>query len=191
MEKYQEQTTTVSTQSGALSQRQAFVAILSGVLLAGVPIDASAQSYSESYIANGNKRTIMVRGSSLNEIHRVAANNFVHHLEADFKSPGKYYAVKNFKTNISKGSGGYTMSYSLELVPVEKGHTHFQIVDMRWSVVDGKAPEQTAKSINQSKVPNWQKSMSQKYTGMQYLRAVDVNSTLYHEVFIGLGETTK
>ena len=49
----------------------------------------------------------------------------------------------------------------------------------------GKTPEQTVKSINQSKVPNWQKSMSQKYIGMQYLRAVNSNSTLYHEAFIG------
>jgi hypothetical protein len=191
MEKYQEQSSVLLTQSGVFSQRQVFAAILSGVLLAGAPIDASAKNYSESYTANGNTRTIVVRGVSLGEIHRVAANNFVHHLEADFKSPGKYYAVKNFKTNIGKGSWSYTMSYSLELVPVEKWHTHFQIVDMRWSVVDGKTPEQTAKSINQSKVPNWQKSMSQKYTGMQYLRAVDANSTLYHEAFIGLGETTK
>lgn len=131
MEKYQEQSTMQSTQSNALSQKQVFAAILSGVLLVGAPIDASAQSYSESYTANGNKRTIVVHGLSLNEIHRVAANNFVHHLEADFKSPGKYYAVKNFKTNIGKDTTGYTMSYSLELVPVEKKHTHFQIVDMR------------------------------------------------------------
>ena len=145
--------------------------------------------YIENFSANGNIRTIVVQGKSLNQVHIYAANNFSRYLENDFKNSSKAYTIKpwSFKTSVKKTSSGYEMAYSIELLPVNLSQRHICVVDMRWSVVDGKTPEQTAKSINQDKLPKWQKSMREAYGEMQFLGATAKHTTVYHEAFLGLG----
>ena len=101
-------------------------------ILTNSPVsEAAPKDFIEKFSAEDNKRTIVVSGTSLTEIHDIAANHFVNNLERDFKDPKKYYAVRNFVTTAKKTKTGYEILYSLELVPVHYNQKHFRIVDMR------------------------------------------------------------
>lgn len=152
---------------------------------------AAPKDFIEQFIAKENRRTIVVSGNSLGNIHNIAANHFVNYLEKDFKDPKKYYAVRNFFTTVKKTKTGYEMTYSLDLIPVNKNQKHFRVVDMRWSVMDWIRSKQTVKNINHSKIPNWQKSMSNDYIWMQYLQTISQSWSIYHEAIIWFGENKK
>ena len=165
---------------------------IAGIVLNNTSISyADPKDFIEQFIAKENKRTIVVNGDSLGNIHDVAANKFVNYLEKDFKDPKKYYAVRNFSTTVKKTKTGYEMTYSLELVPVNKNQKHFRVVDMRWSVMDWIKWKQTVEDINRSKVPQWQRAMSGDYVWMQYLQAISQSWSIYHEAIIWLGENKK
>lgn len=161
-------------------------AVIAGLAFVFSNTPAATAQHQESYSAESDKRTLIVRGRGLNDIHAIAANGFVKKLELEIRN--SKVIVYGFATEIHFRNGVYELRYSVRIRKPKDTETPHTVIDMRGTVWHQKYQAKNGVTrLNREKIPAWQQKMRQTYHDVHFEVANAGDNDLWTEAVLAYG----
>lgn len=144
-------------------------------------------------IIHGKERSIIGRSSNLEALHRSVSNGFEDMIEDEIKNPSKKFSISNFKGHIGREKGGYVLSYSVDLTPIDKEENAHRVFSIRGRVCGESDAKDKVYNLYTKTIPQWQERMRKEYPGVNFTTEVkeDGVSNAYHKTCIMKGVNRK
>lgn len=141
----------------------------------------------------GKERGMIGRSSNLEALHRSVSNGFEDMIEEEIKNPSKKLSISNFKGHIGRERGGYVLSYSVDLTPVEKEEKAHRVFSIRGRVCGESDAMDKVHNLYTKTIPQWQERMKKEYPGVNFTTEVDEDGgdRVYHKTCIMKGVSKK